>query len=106
MIRPAILVSPLVLEKFPVSRRMTRVTRLILVALSVPTGCTAPRHNPVPTSLAASYPQADLANCGEYKAVPPEYIQRLQGSSATSSYAAPERPINILALSGGGKFGA
>ncbi|MFO0844141.1 MAG: patatin-like phospholipase family protein [Gemmataceae bacterium] len=72
-------------------------------------GCSTPRQDAVPSNVAAAYPAVDLNNCGEYRPLPPEFFRKLMdGSSTTESRLtrASESRLQVLALSGGGKFGA
>jgi hypothetical protein len=73
-------------------------------------GCAAPREHPVPSNVATAHPTIDLNNRGEYRPLPAGfYRQLLEDTTSTTRSLMPgptDRRLQILALSGGGKFGA
>lgn len=71
-----------------------------LLAAFLFTGCAGPRQNAPPPEFSTAA-KIDLANHGEYRPVPPAFLNQ----QSTSNYPA-DRRLQVLALSGGGKFGA
>jgi hypothetical protein len=78
-------------------------------ALAV-TGCAVPRRDAVPPQLAAAGSHIDLANQCEYRAIDADVLRRLEArppsGAGPSTSARPAQGLQILCLSGGGKFGA
>lgn len=70
-------------------------------------GCAASRQDAVPLPLATAAPVIDLANGNEYKPIPPSVLRRLEEKDTTTArMGEAPRQIQVLALSGGGKYGA
>src|SRR5262245_61398141 len=91
-------------------RRGPRHGRLIATAVALMTACcAAPRRDAVPPGLAVAGPAIDVANQSEYRAIDPAVIRHLEagpppGGGAVT--AGRPRRLQVLALSGGGKYGA